>query len=82
MAPGEPTRLEAKLQRLVQVMRLCRWPLWRVQQSTPLNPFYEDSQLTAKRKIPANRELQLLIRSPLGFVAGCALLQNVDEMTA
>jgi hypothetical protein len=51
----------------------------RVQRNTPLNHFAEDRQLAEMRA--ANS--QLLIRSgTLGFIAGGALLQNVDEMTA
>jgi len=59
------------------------WPREPVQRNTPLNHFAEDRQLTEIRKPQSAVNSQLLIRSgTLRFIAGGALLQNIDEMTA
>jgi hypothetical protein len=54
LATGDLKRIEAKLQRMVQVMRPLQMAPVEDQRSTPLNHFSEDCQLTERRNIPAS----------------------------
>lgn len=76
-------KIGAKLQRISRHVTFEVWPRERVQRSIPLKHSAEDRQLAEMRESRLAANSQLLIRSgALGFVVGCTLLQNIDEVTA
>jgi hypothetical protein len=75
---------EAKLQRALVAMRTLQMASRAGSAKYSAEPHYQrrPAHGTMKNSGRPTGNSQLLIRSPLRFVAGCALLQNVYEMNA